>query len=147
MKQLLEFVAEYFSFLFDELGAKLVDSDVGSIGSALVILQLGDARLRFVNDRGQILLYFQSVHRGGRDEWFSFDVVRQLITRVVDDDGIMWGRIDGDPQTDHQKALSNATFIKTHFTEIADAFSDARHVSTEETLHEYKEARGKRLFG
>ena len=147
MKLLLEFLGKYFAFLFDDLGVRFVGSEVMTLGSALVFLESGDLRLRFVNDRGQILLYFQKHHGGERDEWFSFDIVRQLITQVVDDDGIMWGRIEGNSKTDHKKAMINAEFIRTQFAAIADAFSESRHVSTENTLHEFEVARGKRLFG
>ena len=147
MNSILKLVIRYFSFLYDELGARFVDSQVGSMDSALLVLEMRNLRLRFVNDRGPIVLHFQSVDRAATNEWFSFDVLRQLITGVVDDDGIMWGTIGGDPEVDHKKAARNAEFVKANIAEIADAFSAARYSETEKTLHDYEEARAKRLFG
>ncbi len=147
MNKILELLVRYFSFLYDDFGARFVDSLTGSMGSALVVLEKGDVRLRFINDRGKIYLEFQSTHSENGDDWFSLDVVRQLIVGGVDDDDILWGTIDGDPETDYKKAARSGDFVKAKFAEIADAFSKLHRIATEKTLHGFEEARGKRLFG
>jgi hypothetical protein len=132
MNELLQFIMRHFSFLYDELGARFVDSQVHGI-NALLVFELPDVRVRFVRDRDQILMEFQHNRRPPSNEWFSFDVVQQLITGTIHDDAVM--------------DRSKAEFVKAKFAEIADAFSKARHRATEKTMHEYEEARANRLFG
>ena len=74
--------------------------------------------------------------------------MHQSITQVIDDDGgARGGGSRAILRQNPQKAMINAEFIRTQFAAIADAFPESRHVSTENTLHEFEVARGKRLPG
>ena len=96
------------------------------MGNALIVLEIGDLRLRFLKDRDQVFLEFQSVFDTTSDKWFSFGMVRQLITGEVNDDDIMWGTIGGDVAMDDKKAKCNSKFVaaqlqrfRTHFPRLA----------------------------
>lgn len=132
MNELLQFIMRHFSFLYNELGARFADSQVRG-PDALLVLEVGGLRLRFVRDRDQIFLDFQHARLPRSDDWFSFDVVRQLVTGTIHDDAVM----------DDAKA----GFVQANIEEISSAFSKARHQATENTLHQYEAARAKRLFG
>ena len=132
MNELLNFLISHFAFLYDSFGAQFVGSQVHG-SNATLVLESADIRLRFVRDRGQLFLDFQSSHYQCKDEWFSYDVVQQLITKEVEDSALL----------DEKKA----NFIKHNFQNIAEAFSKINCHETEKTLHEYEKARATRLFG
>ena len=71
MNKLLQFIVGYFSFLYDDLGADLSILKSAAWGTAPLILEIGDLRLRFVNDRGDILLDFQHAGHTPDEKWFS----------------------------------------------------------------------------
>lgn len=131
MNELLTYLISYFSFLYNDLGARFVDSRVHG-PHAMLVLEIKDLRLRFVRDRGQLFLDFQSSHRPSEDDWFSYDVVRQFITNEVVDSAML----------DEKKVK----FVKEHIQEIAKAFSANNRQKTEQTLHECEKERAKRLF-
>jgi hypothetical protein len=133
MNELLQFIIRYFSFLYDDLGARFVDSQGLTNGGGRLVLEMGELRIRFTYDRGDIWLEFQRSSHPPSDKWFSLDIVRQLLTRKIDDSPEM-----GDAE---------AEFVKANIGEISAAFSEVRHSATEKTLCEYGEARAKRLFG
>jgi hypothetical protein len=131
MSELLKFIIDNFSFLYEELGARFSDSRVRG-SDALLVFELPILRLRFANERGQILLDFQRADGQPADESFSFDIVRQLITGEIQDDAIM----------DRTKA----EFVKANMAQIAEAFSKTRYMITVKILHELEKERAKRIF-
>lgn len=132
MTKLLEFIIANFAYLYDDLGCRFADSQVHG-PNAVLVFEVDELRLRLVRDRGQIFADFQNKHRDSRSRWFSFGVVRQLIT----------GEVGGSEELDAEKA----SYIHQHFTEIKRAFADANVAETENTLKKLEHERGERLFG
>ena len=132
MNELLQFMIQHYSFLWNDLGATFVDSQLRG-GDALLILEQGDLRIRFVRDRAQLFLEFQSRFRRPAEEWFSLEVLRYFLTGVASDNEV----IDG----------AEAAFLRDNIGRIGEAFSRSRHKVTEKTLHEYKKTRSQRIFG
>lgn len=132
MNELLSYLIEHLAFLYNDYGARFVDSEVRA-PQALLVLEMTDLRLRLVNDRTQLFLDFQSTHHPDRDDWFSFDIVRQFIT----------GEVVDSAELDEAKIA----FTKEHLVEIAKAFSADDYRATESTMHKFEQERGERLFG
>ena len=132
MNKLLEFVIARFSYLYDGCGCKFADSQVHG-PNAVLVFETDELRIRFVRDRNQIFVDFQNKRRGAQNRWYSFGVVRQLLS----DDASGSEELDAD----------KAQFIQHHFPEIKELFSDANARATEKRLAEFERARGERLFG
>jgi hypothetical protein len=115
MNKLLEFLMTNFSYLYNELGCRFADSQVRG-PDALLVFESNDLRIRFVGDRSQIFADFQSNRRGARNRWYSFGVVRQLLT----------GDVGGSEELDSNKAI----YIRQHFSEIKNLFPKASHVGS-----------------
>lgn len=135
MTEILMFLAQHCSFLYERYEFRFVDSMVSSSfgGDAYVVLQSSDVRIRFVKDRGQFFLDLQSVGDPRKDKWYSFDLIRQLL-------------IGGNEQRPFMEA-ANAEFLKSNIDEILDAFSSTSMPSTANRLRQLEKARAKRLFG
>ncbi|MBN1852517.1 MAG: hypothetical protein JW829_07320 [Pirellulales bacterium] len=131
MNELLTYLVSRLSFLYNQYGARFVDSQVRG-PHASIVLEAYELRLRLVRDRSQIFVDFQSSENPSEDDWFSFDMIRQLLT----------GEIVDSAEMDDEKAQ----FIDDHFREIVDAFIPSRRKETEGKLHEYEHARAERLF-
>lgn len=132
MNELLKFIIKYCSFLYDDLGAKFIDSSARG-GDAHLVLELPDLRLRFVRDRGQIVLDFQRWSHHKKYAWFSLGLLKKLIADTPFESEVM------------NKAWAN--FLKENIAEIRTAFSRPLYMSTEKKLRELARARAKYLFG
>lgn len=132
MNDLLTYLVSHLSFLYNDYEARFVDSQVRG-PDALLVLEVGELRVRLVRDRSQIFVDFKSCGNPSEDDWASFDIIRQLLTGEIVDDAVM----------DEEKAR----FIQDHFAAIIDAFRSGNRGETEKKLHKFKQARAKRLFG
>ena len=132
MSELLTYLITRLSFLYNDYGTRFVDSQVRGPHAALV-LEAGPLRLRLLRDRSQVFVDFQSAENPSEDDWFSFDMIRQLLTGEVIDSAEM----------DDEKAK----FINDYFEAITEAFRPTNRKETEKKLHEYEHARAERLFG
>lgn len=132
MNQLLEFLVAHLSFLYNEYECRFADSLVHGPNAALVF-ESHHLRLRLVRDRSQLFADFQHKRRTSSDRWYSFGVVRQLVT----------SDIGGSEELDREKA----TYIREHFHDIKEAFSSERIADTEKLLRTFEHERGERLFG
>ncbi len=74
-----QLLTERLPWLFKELGFRVVSSnyDAGSFGNSTVILESDSLRLRFVRDRGQVLLDLAPVSE--RQKWFSLGSLYEAI--------------------------------------------------------------------
>jgi len=97
-----------------------------------LVLEHEDLRLKFVRDRGQIFLDFQPTSKKSKRDWFSIDIVKQLVT----------GKIEPSAELDSEKA----EFLKNNLDKIEQLFSTANMESTIKNLRELERARAKRLF-
>jgi hypothetical protein len=109
MREILSYIVEYCSFLWDGR-YRFVESEVSpSFGGQASLLISSDAlSLRFVRDRGQLFLDFQEPNPKNAKEWYSADLVRWIIS-------------GNDPGT---SLLSPefGEFLQAHFREIESRF-------------------------
>lgn len=84
-------------------------------------------------DRGQLFLDFQGVTRKGKLDWYSVDVVRQLVT--------------GERQSSAELTEDYASFLRDHLDEIERRFADENLADTIGALRELERARAKEMFG
>lgn len=133
MEDILQYLMKHCSFLYSPNLFRFVDSGSSeSFGDAFLVLEHEELRLQFVKDRGQIFLDFQSTSKKQKDEWFSIDIVKQMVT----------GEIEPSAEMDSKKAK----FLKTNLDEIEQLFSTVNMESTIKKLKELERARAKRLF-
>lgn len=135
MDQILTFLLQHCQFLFTECGCRFADSHVSKSfgGDAWLILSAKNVRLRFVSDRGQLFLDFQTVGDQGDKSWYSCDIVRQLVT--------------GEDRCPAQMDEGNAEFLKTYFARIEELFSAEKLPEVRRQLTKLEKLRSKRLFG
>jgi hypothetical protein len=133
MEEILQYLKKHCSFLYSPYKFQIVESQSSeSFGNALVILEDEDLSLQFVKDRDQLFLDFQPTSKKHKKEWFSIDIVKQLIT----------GNIEPSAEMDSEKI----EFLKTHLDEIKRLFARNILENTIRKLKELERARAKRLF-
>lgn len=132
MNELLKFIILHFSFLYNDYDARFVDSKVDR-SNALLTMELGELKLRFVRDKSQVFLDFQGRSGTDQNNWFSYDVVQQHITKVVLDDACVDGK--------------KAKVLQQHIGEIVAMFSGDELNNTEAALRQLERERAKRMFG
>ena len=130
MDELLEFINQHLSFLCKDFDEHRVTSlEDGFV--AVIVLQFGHLNIRFVRDRGQIFMDFQNRSRD-KKEWFSLGIVSQLLTKDFCKNEVMdagW-----------------ADFVRIHFKDICNAFSDEMILESEKAMKKFERERGRRLF-
>jgi len=133
MNEILQFLLAHCSFLYETNRFKFVDSLVAeeSFGNALLVLSSSILKLRFVRDRSQLFLDFQSVQQKGEMHWHSIHTVRQLIT--------------GEKQRSAELNEDYAAFLREHLDEIERRFSKDRLKETLVALGELERIRAKEL--
>jgi hypothetical protein len=133
MEEILRYLMKHCSFLYSPNQFRFVDSGSSeSFGNAFLVLEHEELRLQFVKDRDQIFLDFQPTRKKHKSEWFSIDIVKQMVT----------GEIEPSAEMDSEKAK----FLKTNLDEIEQLFSTANIEGTIKKLKELERARAKRLF-
>jgi 3-isopropylmalate dehydratase small subunit len=133
MEEILRYLMKHCSFLYSPNRFRFVDSGSSeSFGNAFLVLEHEELRLQFVKDRGQIFLDFQPTSKNHKGEWFSIDIIKQMVT----------GEIETSAEMDSEKA----EFLKTNLDEIKLLFSTANMEATIKKLRELECARAKRLF-
>lgn len=135
MALILTFIAAHMGFLWDQARFRITGSDVTNVngGDALLLVESDVLRLRFVRDRGQLVLDFQPVAGDAASEWFSVDLIRRLLL--------------GKPETSGLLDESYAAFIGQHLDAIEDRFRSERWPATQADLNRLKVKRAKELFG
>jgi len=134
MEEILRYLMKHCSFLYSPNRFRFVDSGSSeSFGNAFLVLEHEELRLQFVKDRDQIFLDFQPTSTNRKNDWFSIDIVKQLVT----------GNIEPSSEMDTAKAK----FLKDNLDEIEQLFSTAKLEGTIKKLRELERARAKRLFG
>lgn len=136
MQEILEFIVAHCSFLWASGQYRIVESQVTRSfgGDAYLVISSNGLRLRFVRDRSQLFLDFQEGSPGPKDEWYSIDLVRRLIT--------------GERQSTAELNEDYVGFLQDFFGEIESRFSDPDVLpNTKQQLHDLKRVRAKELFG
>jgi hypothetical protein len=131
--EILEYLLKHCRFLLTSARYRFVDSEVASsFGNAYLVLQSDALRLRFIRDRAQLFLDFQSTAHSGDRHWFSIDVVHRLLT--------------GDKRDTAELDADYAAFLESSLNEIESRFAE-RLDQTVEDLVQLERARAKDLFG
>lgn len=135
MNEILKFLIEFCSFLYERDGFRFIDSAVSkSFGNAAIILGTSDLNIRFTRERGQLFADFKSNHYGKINaySWYSIDVVRQLIT--------------GENQYYSIMNEDNAIFLKENINKIISIFSEPNVQETIMRLKKLERIRAKKIF-
>ncbi len=135
MTLILAFIAAHMAFLWDGARFRIVGSEVATSNGGYAYLEVESAalRLRFIRDRGQLLLDFQPSGRGPSAEWFSVDLIRRLLLGERESSGIL--------------DEGYAAFLDNHLEEIEVRFGDDAWPTTRAALKQLKMKRAKELFG
>ncbi|GEA82079.1 hypothetical protein CUD01_25230 [Cellulomonas uda] len=134
MHQILAFIVSRMAFLWESAKFKIVDSEVSvsNGGDALLVVESKVLRMRFVRDRGQLLLDLQPVSASGV-EWYSIDLIRRLLTGV--------------PETSSLLDESYSDFLCDHMSEIEGRFVPGAWSESRASLERLKELRFRQMFG
>ena len=114
MEEFAQYVKKKISFLFSPFQFRIIKSlSSESFGNALLILEHEDLSIQIVKDRDQIFLDFQPSSKKGKLNWFSIDIVKQMIT----------GNIESSAEMNPQ----NIEFLKNNLAKIEQLFSKGKH--------------------
>jgi hypothetical protein len=134
--EILEYLAQYCcSFLWGG-GYRIIDSRYSpqNFGNAMVLVASDLLRMRFILERGQLLLHLQEPEPKKPDKSYSIDIVCQLIT--------------GEKQASSLLNEAYADFLRKNIREIEAKFSDtANWNDTARRMHEFELQRGREMFG
>ena len=134
MTEILLFLVEYLAFLYAPDRYRFVDSRTSAgFGDAYLDLESDALRVRLVRDRSQLFMDFQSVGQHGDRDWYSIDIVRELVT--------------GERQTTAELSADYAGFLEQHLDEIERRFSDEELPATVPALKALQDERAKEMFG
>jgi hypothetical protein len=137
MTKILEFIAAHMGFLWRGARFRIVGSEVStSFGTNALLLVEGERiRLRFISDRDELSLDFQSVRANPSKnrEWHSVDRIRRLMTGRREESGLL--------------DESYARFVEEHLGQIEDLFSPEKWPETKERLKALGKVISKELFG
>ena len=133
MEDFPQYVKKHFSILFSAYHFRIIETESSeSFGNALVILNHKDLLLKIVKDRDQIFLDFQPSSKKGKFNWFSIDIVKQMIT----------GKIEPSAEMNSK----NIEFLKNNLDKITQIFSKESTPDTIQELKKLERERAKRLF-
>lgn len=136
MKDLLEHLVKYWSFLWVSARYRVTDSMVSTSfgGDALLVVASDALKLRFVRDRGRLFLDMQPPWAGKTAEWYSVDLVYRLIA--------------GERQESSELSEEYVTLVRARLAEIESLFSSKESFkATKVKLDELKRIRAKEMFG
>lgn len=134
MDEILKFLLKYCRDLYNKYAFKFVDSGVfENHGNSFLILENENLQIRFILDRSQLFLDFHSKFDKKKDNWYSFDLIRQLFTEEENYHSIM----------DEQ----NGQFMQEHLEKILTLFKQETAENTLTKLKSLEKKRAKVLFG
>lgn len=135
MDEILIFLLKYCSDFYKKYGFKFSNSEVTPQfgGNAYLMLENDNLKIRFIIDRGQLMLEFFSKFDKKRDNWYSIDLVRQLISGEDE----YYALLDD----------NNGQFIQKNLDKIIEMFRENVITQTIEKLNLLKKRRAKILFG
>jgi hypothetical protein len=133
MGEFTQYVKKKISFLFSPFQFRIIESQSSvSFGNAEVILKHEDLLLKIVKDRDQIFLDFQPSSKKGKLNWFSIDIVKQMITGKIEPSAEMNPR--------------NIEFLKNNLAKIKQLFLKENTPDNIKELKKLERKRAKRLF-
>ena len=135
MNQILAFLVDHMSFLWDGARSRITGSEVATSngGDAYLVVESDRLRLRFVRDRGQLSLELQPSEANGSNDWYSVDLVRRLLLGRRETSGLL--------------DASYASFVREQLAEIESCFSPERWETTRAELKRLARIRSREMFG
>lgn len=133
MDELLIFIMKFCSDLYYKFGFKFIDSDFYEGDNSMIVLGREDMKLMFIKERDKLFLQFCSKFNKKKEDWYSLDLVRQLITNEQK----YFSLLDE----------SNGNFIKNNLEKILALFSKKEIDDTLTKLKKSEKIRSKILFG
>jgi len=135
MEEILTFILNYLDFLYKKYNFKFIDSNYSPTfgGDSYVILENEILLLRFVLDRNQLFLDFQSKIVKEKNHWYSIELIKQIINKNEDYDSILDSK--------------NGLFLQNNFENIIKIFNNENIKTTLQLLKELEKKRAKMLFG
>ncbi len=132
MKRILNYLATAGSFLYEEYGCVISDSEyVDSFGGTGSVTLVNDnIELKFWLDRDRIFIDIRGV---ARKKWYSMDILVALFTGQL-------------PETAEMNEC-NTKFLNEHFSGIQNKFSSSEIEPTEYECDRLKKKRTKEMFG
>ena len=135
MTELLKYIISYCTDLYEKFGFKIVDSVATSSfgGNGMVILESDEIKLKFIRDREQMFLDFLSKYDTKKNNWYSLDLIRQLLTN-------------------EQKCHSllnkdNGHFLKNNIARIIEIYKKPNAIATLQSLAILEKKRTKKMWG
>jgi len=134
MDKILEYLLKNLSFIYNQYEFKFVDSMTSSSfgGDGYLTLRSDYIEIRITNDRDQLFLDFRSTEFDKDNEWHSVDLIKQLITGIIDDTSMLNDDI--------------AASVKENFSRIRKLFDLEKAKDTVMQLRKLEAERAKRLF-
>ena len=132
-KRLFSRIRFPFSFLIEERSFVKTREvfDLKDFGNELVVLESTDFRIRFIKDRGDLLIDLGPSPALGGDAWYALQDVLGLVDQSVEDqtkDEIEW--LNG-----------LAVRLKSNYTRIKELFEEANYLKTKAGLDKIQKAR------
>jgi len=134
LDEVLYYILKYCSDFYKKYGFKFIDSGVAtSFGNAFIILKNENIELRFIIDKDQMFLDFHSNFDKKKNNWYSFDLIRQLI--------------GGENKYFSILDENNGIFIQENTVKIFGVFNKDTFEQTLKELDFLRRKRTKILFG
>ncbi|QAA81948.1 hypothetical protein EI546_09530 [Aequorivita sp. H23M31] len=135
MNDILKYLIDYCAFLYNEYEFKFIDSYSSKEfnGQGLLILKNDILNLKFINDRGQLFLDFKGNYHSNENDWFSFDLIKQMLSPSDIGDSIM----------NKEKSY----WLKENMGPILHLFSVENSLKTINKLKGLEGERANRMFG
>jgi hypothetical protein len=132
MITLLTFLIRYCSRLFEQPGFKFRDSGVGrnQAEGSYILLESDEVQIYLCNERDEITWQISSMYDSHRKNWFSFDLIAQLLGYEVGT-GVM--------------DTVNSELLLKNLDKIIVRFGKGEALTTLAKLSELKAARAKRI--
>lgn len=133
MNELLQFIMNYCESLYTKYNFKFVDSDYCEGDNSYITLRNEDIDLMFLRDRSQLFLHVYSKYDPEKENYYSLDLVRQLLT--------------GEKEYYSLLDENNGIFLHDNMLEILKLFKRNLINDTLLKLNVLQEKRTKKLWG
>jgi len=132
MNELLLYIINYCSDLYYKFNFKFIYSSYYEGDNSSIVLSNESVSLMFLRDRGQLLLDFYINYKKENEDYFSIDLVRELIT--------------GERNCVSLLNNDNGGFIRNNIYKIVNLFKKENLEDTIKKLKKLEGERSKRLW-
>ena len=154
MDEVLLFLVKHLSFLYKDLGFKIVNSDHDKryAGNGSVVLQSGDLKLEIIyngRDKQLSLAVHNPKFCKKSYDWYSVDILWQLVKGEIFVQSKEMEAYDVNDLNDGPKIFENIVpvFLKEHIATIVEYLTGEDAEENFKKMRLMEKARAKRLFG